>query len=281
MQQTDKACGRTKKLAISPMVLRCLAASMLTTSLVGAATAQEALIRKNLPARLPGFPAIDHIAKTSIAGLYEVTAGSSVYYTDARGDHLIQGRILATKTQIDLTAQRIEKLSAVPFSSLPIADALVSVQGNGARKLAVFADPNCIHCKRLEQELEKLQDVTVYLFLYPILGQQSQQKASDVLCSANPLNAWREWMLKGAAPEAAAPTCDIALLQRNVAWGKTHRIEGTPAIFFENGKRVPGGMSLAQLQEQLDRSETDKLVLISKRAEGRKDPKKSESALPR
>ena len=234
-----------------------LSAALLSTPLL----AQEAQIRKNLPARLPGFPAIDRVLKTPIPGLYEVNVGAEVYYTDAKGDHLIQGSILATKTRTDLTAQRIEKLSAVPFDALPLADALVWKQGDGSRRLAVFADPNCIHCKRLERELEKLQNVTVYVFPYPILGPDSEQKSSAILCSSEPINAWREWMLKGVEPDTNNPAAcantqtnrqAATQLQRNLAWGQKHRVQGTPAIFFEDGKRVPGGMSLEGLQRLLD-----------------------------
>jgi thiol:disulfide interchange protein DsbC len=243
---------------------------LLSTALFSAPLlAQEAQIRKNLPARLPGFPAIDRVIKTPIPGLYEVNVGTEVYYTDARGDHLIQGRILATKTRIDLTAQRIDKLSAVPFDALPLADALVWKQGNGSRRLAVFADPNCIHCKRLEQELDKLQDVTVYAFPYPILGPDSEQRSHAILCSGEPTTAWREWMLKGVVPDASnsamcttaeARSQVTAQVQRNVAWGQKHRVQGTPAIFFEDGKRVPGGMSLQGLQRQLQSSAKSTVV---------------------
>ena len=228
--------------------------------------AQEAQIRKNLPARLQGFPAIDRVMTTPIPGIYEVTAGSEVYYTDAQGDHLIEGHILDTKTRVNLTAQRIDKLSSVPFAALPLADALVWRKGNGTRKLAVFADPNCIHCKRLEAELDKLQDVTLYVFPYPILGQDSVQKSSAILCSGDPLTAWREWMLKGVAPEVTNPAVCATTqasslvnnqLQRNLAWGQKNRVQGTPAIFFENGTRVPGAMSLEGLQQQLSASAGD------------------------
>jgi thiol:disulfide interchange protein DsbC len=225
--------------------------------------AQEAQIRKNLPARLQGFPAIDRVIKTPIPGLYEVNAGNQVYYTDARGDHLIEGHILDTRTRANLTEQRIDKLSAVPFSALPLADALVWKQGDGSRRLAVFADPNCIHCKRLELELDKLQDVTVYIFPYPILGQDSVQKSSAILCSSEPITAWRDWMLKGVAPETNNPSACANpqasnlvnnQLQRNVAWGQQHRVQGTPAIFFENGTRVPGAISFEALQQKLSAS---------------------------
>jgi thiol:disulfide interchange protein DsbC len=263
--QETASRGHNAHHAVVLATLLILGTLLLSTPLL----AQEAQIRKNLPARLPGFPAIDRVIKTPITGLYEVNVGTEVYYTDAKGDHLIQGRILATKTRIDLTAQRIEKLSAVPFDALPLADALVWKQGNGSRRLAVFADPNCIHCKRLEQELDKLQNVTVYVFPYPILGPDSEQKSNAVLCSSEPITAWREWMLKGVAPEAANPGACAnsqgnnqvsAQVQRNLAWGQKHRVRGTPAIFFEDGKRVPGGMSLQGLQRQLQSSAKSTVV---------------------
>lgn len=214
--------------------------------------AQEAQIRKNIAERLPDFPAINQVIKSSVAGLYELNVGSVVYYTDAHGDHLIRGSIFATKTKTDLTAQRIEELSAVPFSSLPLNDALTWKHGNGERKLAVFSDPNCVYCKRLERELEQLQNVTLYIFPYPVLGPDSEKKSNAVLCSADPAAAWRSWMLNGVQPEATDPSCDSASLQRNITWGKKYQVAGTPAIFFEDGKRVPGSMNLMGLEKKLN-----------------------------
>jgi len=146
------------------------AAAVLFTFCTGA-LAQEAAIRKNLPERLPNLPKIDEVRTTPMAGLYEIRVnGSEIYYTDAQGTYLIQGNLIDTKARRNLTEERVEKLNAINFDSLPLKDAFVMTRGDGKRKIAVFEDPNCGYCKRFERDLQKVDNVTVYLFLYPILG---------------------------------------------------------------------------------------------------------------
>ena len=147
-------------------LLRSLLGLLLAAGIAHGALAQEAVIRKNLAERLPDFPKIDEVNKTAIPGLYEVRIGSEVVYTDEHGDHVIQGNIIDTKTRSDITQARIDKLSAIDFASLPLKDALVWKQGTGARKIVVFADPNCGYCKKFETDMQQVKDVTVYTFLY-------------------------------------------------------------------------------------------------------------------
>ena len=216
-----------------------------------AAWAQEAVIRKNLAERLPSLPKIDEISKTPIPGLYEVRLGQDIVYTDEQGNHLIQGNLIDTRTRTDLTEARINKLTAIDFDSLPLKDAIAIKQGNGTRRLAVFGDPNCGYCKRIERDLAKLQDVTIYTFLYPILGPDSAAKSKDIWCAADSGKVWRAWMVDGSAPPRSMGKCDTAALERNVALGKKHRVQGTPALVFEDGTRVPGAVSLEQLEKTL------------------------------
>ena len=145
--------------------------------------AQEAAIRKNLNDRLPGLPKIDEVRRTPMAGLFEVRMGNEIFYTDADGSHLIQGQLVDTRTRRDLTQDRLDKLNAIAFDSLPIKDAITIVRGNGKRKLAVFEDPNCGYCKRFERDLQKVNDVTIYLFLMPILGAESTEQSRSVWCA--------------------------------------------------------------------------------------------------
>lgn len=217
----------------------------------GAAWAQEAEIRKNLAARLPTLPKIDEVNKTPVPGLYEVRIGADVLYTDAKGDHVIQGQIIDTRTRANLTEERIERLSAIDFAALPLKDALVIKQGSGARKLAVFVDPNCGYCKRFERDLTTVKDVTIYTFLYPILGPDSTAKSRDIWCAKDGAKAWRDWMVDGATPPKSIGSCDTTVLDRNLAFGQKHRINGTPALLFENGVRKPGALPAAQVEKLL------------------------------
>jgi thiol:disulfide interchange protein DsbC len=233
---------------IRHLLALCCAAALLVGT---AAWAQDAVIRKNLAERLPQFPKIDEISKTPIPGLFEVRIGNEILYSDEQGNYLIQGNLIDTKTRADLTEARLSKLSAIDFASLPLKDAVVIKQGNGTRRLAVFGDPNCGYCKRFERDLASLQDVTIYTFLYPILGPDSTAKSKDIWCAKDSGKTWRAWMVDGVTPPKSTAGCDSAALERNVELGKKHRVQGTPAVVFEDGTRVPGAMPLERLEKNL------------------------------
>lgn len=230
-------------------LLACAVGAALSLALP--AFAQEAAIRKAIAERLPNFPKIDEVRETSMGGLYEVRTGTDVFYTDASGNHLIEGHLIDTRTKTNLTEARVAKLTAIDFASLPLKDAIVWKQGSGARKLVVFADPNCGYCKRFEKDLSNVKDVTVYTFLYPILGGDSPEKSRDIWCAKDNTKAWRDWMVQGSTPPRNIGQCDTAALARNTALGRKHKVTGTPALVFEDGKRVPGAMSPADVEKQL------------------------------
>ena len=223
-----------------------------TWALSQAAWAQEDVIRKNLPARLPQFKQIDEVRKSEIGGLYEVRVdGSEIYYTDAKADFLIEGSLIDTRSKRNLTEERVEKLTAVKFDSLPLKDAFVVVRGNGERKLAVFEDPNCGYCKRFERDLQKVDNVTIYMFLYPILGADSVEKSKAIWCAKDRVAAWLDWMLRDQSAMSAAAGCDATALSRNVELGRKHKINGTPTLLFTNGSRVPGAVDAKKVEQML------------------------------
>ena len=224
-----------------------LAAASLGLALT--ATAQEPAIRKTLAERIPQLEKIDEVRATPMGGLYEVRVGTDLFYTDAKGNFLIQGELIDTKARRNLTEDRINKLTAVDFNTLPLQDAFATVRGNGKRKLVVFADPNCGYCKRFERDLQNVDNVTIYTFLYPILSPDSAEKSRNIWCAKDRNNAWNDWMLREKTPAAAS--CDTAALQRNLAFGKKHKITGTPTLLFANGARVPGAIGAADIEKRL------------------------------
>lgn len=223
-----------------------------------AAVADEAVIRKNLSERMPDFPKIDEVSKTPIPGVFELRVGAEIFYTDEQGNHLIDGQLIDTRTRNNLTEARLNKINAIDFASLPLKDAIVWKAGTGARKMVVFADPNCGYCKRFERDLQRVKDVTVYTFLIPILGGDSPEKARNIWCAKDNTSSWRNWMLEGTAPARTVGECDAAAIERNTLLARKHRVNGTPAIVFEDGKRVPGAMSADQVEKQLVASRTQK-----------------------
>lgn len=221
-----------------------------------AAPANEAAIRKAIAERVPEFPKIDEVRPTPVPGLFEVRIGNDIVYTDATGQFLLQdASLIDLKSKRNLTQARINEITAIPFASLPLKDAIVWKRGKGERQVAVFADPNCGYCKRLEATLQKLDNVTVYTFLVPILGPDSQDKSRAIWCAKDNTNVWLDWMLRNKLPAKHIGACDDAALARNTAFSKTHRITGTPALFFEDGTRVPGAMELAGIEERLKKAE--------------------------
>ena len=217
---------------------------------LSASFAQEAVIRKNLAERLPNLPKIDEVSKAPMNGLYELRVNETeIFYTDAEGNFLIQGNLIDTKARRNLTEERVEKLSAIDFDALPLKDAFTVVRGNGKRKMAVFEDPNCGYCKRFERDLQKVSDVTVYMFLYPILSPDSTEKSKDIWCTKDRAKAWQDMMVRDQSIPKGS--CDTAAIDRNLAFGKKHKITGTPTIFFANGSRVPGAIGAPQVEKQL------------------------------
>ena len=230
--------------------LRGLVAVLLAACFASPVFADEAAIRKNIAERLPDFPKIDEIQKTGMPGIYEIRIGTEILYTDENGSYLIEGQVIDTKSRVNLTEQRIAKLTAIDFKALQLKDAIVWKQGTGERKLVVFADPNCGYCKKFERDLQEVKNVTVYTFLYPILGSDSAEKSKAIWCAKDNTKAWRDWMIKGT-PIENSPNCDASALQRNAVFGKKHRINGTPGLVFEDGSQRAGALNADAIEKLL------------------------------
>jgi thiol:disulfide interchange protein DsbC len=231
------------KLFKTALIVATLAASL-------GATAQEATIRKNLGERIPQLEKIDEVSESPMPGLFEIRVnGSEIYYTDAKGNFLVQGNLIDTKQRRNLTEERVDKLTAINFDALPFKDAFTIVRGNGKRKLAIFEDPNCVYCKRFEHDLQKVDNVTIHTFLYPILSADSSVKSRNIWCAKDKAKSWQDWMVRDQLPKAAS--CDSAAIERNVELGRKYKITGTPTLVFIDGSRVPGAISTAEVEKHL------------------------------
>lgn len=226
-----------------------LAALLAAGLLAPLAHAQDGTIRKHLAERLPQLGKIDEVSKTPMPGLFEVRVGSDLFYTDAEGNFLLHGQLIDTRAQRNLTEERQDKLLAIDFAALPLKDAFTVVRGTGKRKLAVFEDPNCGYCKRFERDLQKVDNITIHMFLYPILGPDSADKSRNIWCARDKAKAWLDLMVRDQVPGAAS--CDTAALARNLEFGKKHKITGTPTLVFSDGTRVPGAIGAPQVEKLL------------------------------
>ncbi len=224
-----------------------VAISLLSSSL----SAQEAVIRKNLMERYPTIKSIDEVKPSAIPGLFEVSVNKNdIIYSDPSGTYMIQGALIDTKTRRNLTDERIQKLTAIKFADLPLKDSFTIMRGNGSRKLAVFEDPNCGFCKKFERDLQGVTDVTIHLFLLPILGADSVAKARSIWCSKDPAKTWQDWMVRDQAlvaiPESTS--CDTTALTRNLEISRTYRITGTPTLVFTDGTKIPGAVDAKRIE---------------------------------
>jgi thiol:disulfide interchange protein DsbC len=194
---------------------------------------------------------VESVRKSGYGNLLEVVGAGEVFYTDEKTTFLLLGSLIDTKTRENVTEARMRKLSAIKFEALPLDAAIKVVRGNGSRRIAIFADPNCGYCKRFERELVNVNDLTVYTFLYPILSQDSSDKSKAIWCAPDRSKAWMDLMLKDALPaEKAAAGCETPI-ERVLAFGRDKRISGTPTIFFEDGERVPGAIPMATFEKRL------------------------------
>jgi len=229
--------------------IRSAAAALAATALLAAtAHAGEAEIRRNL-ATIPQLAKIDEVRKSPMPGVWEVRTGFDIFYTDEQGSYVMQGNLIDVKAKKNLTEERVEKLSAVAFDQLPLKDAFKIVRGNGKRRLAVFEDPNCGYCKHFEKELRSVDNVTVHLFLYPVLGPDSVVKSRDIWCAKDKAKTWTDWMIDGTKPPSG--DCDVNALKRNVEFGRKYNITGTPTLIFADGTRTPGAIPAAQVEKML------------------------------
>lgn len=214
---------------------------------LSSAHAGENEIRLMLQSKFPNKGSIEHVIKTPYSGLYEILIGDQLIYADEQGQYLFDGSVIEVKSRSNLTEQRHSQLIAIDFDKLPVDFAVKKVKGNGKRKLALFTDPNCEYCKRLEKELTKVSDITLYLFLYPIFP-GSDEIVRNVYCAKDPAMAWDDWMLNGIAPASAS--CKT-FTEKVVALGKKLRINTTPNLILANGMRAPGYLSAEELEKHL------------------------------
>lgn len=231
--------------------IRCLAllAALVTAALP--ALANEAAIRKSLTTLQPQLPKIDEVRPGPLPGLWEVRFGNQIKYTDATGTYFIDGEIHDLKNQRNLTEERVVAASRIDFNSLPFKDALMWKNGSGKRKIAVFADPNCGYCRRFEQALQEMKDITVYTFVIPILGGDSPEKSRAIACAKDPTATYLAWMLRGEALPKVPAGCDSAVVERNAALAQKVWVNGTPAVILPDGTRLPGAVGAVELERRL------------------------------
>lgn len=219
---------------------------ILSIEMVNAQSEQQ--IRSELQKKIGSNTKIKSVSLSPIPGVYEVLVGNDIFYTDVNSKYLIQGEIIEIATGKNITEQKQADLNRIKWSELNPANALKVVRGNGSRQLAVFSDPNCGYCKRLDKSLQQLDNVTIFTYLIPILSPDSSQKSKQIWCSSDSQKTYIDWMINGVIPSGKSD-CTTPL-DKNMAFAKTYGITGTPTIFFTDGSRFPGAVQISDIEKK-------------------------------
>jgi thiol:disulfide interchange protein DsbC len=221
-------------------------ASLVPAEFAFAQTEQQ--IKTDIQKKLGTNAKVRSVTAGPVSGLYEVLVGNDIFYTDASGKYLIQGEIIELASGKNITEQRQADLNRIKWTDLNQANAFKTVRGNGMRQLAVFSDPNCGYCKRLEKSMQQLDNVTIYTYLIPILSPDSAQKSKQIWCSSDPYKTYSDWMINGTAPTGKTDCSNP--LDKNLAFAKAYGITGTPTLFFTDGSRFPGAVQITDIEKK-------------------------------
>jgi thiol:disulfide interchange protein DsbC len=208
----------------------------------------DQLIKAEIQKKLGSNAKVRSVSPAPVSGLYEVLVGNEIFYTDSSGKYLIQGEIIELASGKNITEQRQADLNRIKWTDLNQANAFKTVRGNGTRQVAIFSDPNCGYCKRLEKSLQQLDNVTIYTYLIPILSADSTQKSKQIWCSADPNKAYIDWMINGVTPSGKTDCSNP--LDKNLTFAKTYGVTGTPTLFFTDGSRFPGAVQITDIEKK-------------------------------
>ncbi len=230
-----------------------LAAVAAIAALATSVSADEQAVRATLAAVFPQTP-IEGVAETPANGLFEATVDGRVYYITGDGRYILGGPLIDTRTRVNLTAPRLEQVNAIAWKTLPLDLAIKRVKGAGTRRIAIFEDPDCPYCKVLEKTLSEIDDVTIYVLLYPIasLHPQAVERSKTIWCAKDRGRAWDEALHRGVVPTKNA-SCETPIAEL-AAFAQQHRITGTPTIFLSDGRRVVDSVPKAELEQQMLRA---------------------------
>lgn len=235
------------------MIKKLLPAALIGALLAtfGHAQADEATVRKAVESKFG--TKVESVTKAGYLNLYEVYTDGQILYADDKATVFLGGPLIDGKTGRNVTQERMNKLTAIKWSDLPLERAVKQVRGDGKRVIATFEDPNCGYCKKLARDMAKLDNVTIYTFLFPILSQDSFEKSKQIWCAADRGKTWYEWMVDGKAPPLKND-CDTTAIMKNLEFGHKLNVTGTPTLFFADGERIPGAVPVAKVEEKLSQT---------------------------
>jgi thiol:disulfide interchange protein DsbC len=181
----------------------------------------------------------ESITPTAIKEVYEVYTGNQIYYYMPKDGVILYGSLI-TKDGINITRESYLKKTAQKMVNLPLDSALKI--GNGKTAVVEFMDPNCYHCRQAYKFFSQRQDVTLYVFFFP-LSKESGDKIKHILCSKDAVKTYDDVVSGKLDRNAALPVCTDKKVDETV---KMHMrlasqvgVKGTP-LFYIKGQVIDG-----------------------------------------
>jgi thiol:disulfide interchange protein DsbC len=252
-------------LVLAALLMAAWPAAFAEEARTDAADAETAAVKQLLESKFPGA-VVSNVSRSPYFGLYEAQFDDRVIYTDAKVNYVVVGAIYDANSKKNLTEARQRELNRIAWDSLPLNLAFKRVKGNGSRRLAIFADADCPFCKRLEGDVRKLDDVTIYTFLFPIdqLHPDASRKSAIIWCAPDRAKAWDEFFASGKLPDNKGD-CPTPI-KETAALGEKLHVTATPTLVFADGSMIPGAIPLAQIESEINKGEAEakKLAAVKK-----------------
>ena len=212
-------------------------------------------VRARVVAKLPGAQPAD-VAASPIPGIYEVTMGGLIAYVSSDGKYLLSGNVYDLDTQVNLTASRRNSARAKALAATSESNMIVFGPANAKMTVTVFTDVDCGFCRKFHSQIAEVNKAGVrvrYMF-YPRTGPgtESWAKAEQVWCATDR----REALTRAKKGEAVkGKTCDAAAVKSQYELGSDLGVEGTPAIFTQNGDYIGGYLTPTELVQAIQESQ--------------------------
>lgn len=223
--------------------------SLLTLGLFtfSSAHADIQTLQQNLKTKYPDIQ-VKSVQNSPIKDVYEVYMGGRIVYTNEEAKYFFVGNLIDLKEQKNLTEERMQTLKSIDVKSLPLKQAIKHVKGKGERVIYVFSDPDCPYCQNLEKELKNIDNLTVYLFLYPItrLHPNAESISQQIWCSKNQYQAWEDYLIDKKQP-SSNKSCTTPI-EKNIALAKSLEVDGTPTFFLQDGTRISGVREAGEIE---------------------------------
>lgn len=235
---------------------RLLLLTLLLSQPAPAADAANTKIRAALAKAVPNVP-VEEIKPSPVRNIYAARIGGQTVYVSADGKFLFTGDLIDLETRTNLSERAREQENSAALARLGADKTIVIGPAKPRHIVTVFTDVDCPYCAKLHLEVPALNKAGVqvrYVF-FPRAGLDSDSYRRAVAVWCAPDRAQAIGVAK-AGGELAMKQCDNPVAE-HYRLAQQLQVQGTPAIFLENGSVIPGYVPAEKLIAILDGEDKD------------------------